>query len=95
MEEMTNGVAVLRPYTPPKQRVTPEFAPGVPKVKLVPIAPTLKALKIGETANFPTEQRSSLYATIYRLRKDYKRQGWDVQIGESEDEYTVPVTRVS
>jgi hypothetical protein len=95
MEEMTNGVAISKPYTPSKQRITPEFAPGVPEVELRPIAPTLKALKIGGKAYFPTEQRSSLYATIYRLRKDYKRQGWDVKISESEDEYTIYVIRVS
>lgn len=98
MEEMTRIAAAQPAYTPPRRRVTPEFSPSVPVAQSVPVAPTLKSLKIGEIAEFPTEQRSSVLATIYRLRKDYKRQGWDVEIlaseGDAED-FVVRIKRVS
>lgn len=98
MDEMTKSVAALPSYIPPKRKITPEFDPSAPIAPSVPVAPTLKALKIGEIAEFPTEQRSTVYATIYRLRKDYKRQGWDVEILDSEsdaDEFVVRIKRVS
>lgn len=95
---MTKSAHAVPTYTPPKRKVIPEFDPSAPIAPSVPVAPTLKALKIGEVTEFPTEQRSSVYATIYRLRKDYKRQGWDVQILEperEEDELVVKIKRVS
>lgn len=98
MEEKTRIAAVEAAYTPPRRRVIPEFSPSVPIAKSVPVAPTLKALKIGEVAEFPTEQRSSVLATIYRLRKDYKRQGWDVEVVANEDDtedFVVRIKRVS
>ncbi len=98
MDEMTKSVASVQSYTPPKRKITPEFVPGTAIAPSVPVAPTLKALKIGGIAEFPTEQRSSVYATIYRLRKDYKRQGWDVEILEPEsvnDEFVVRIKRIS
>ncbi len=98
MDEMMKSASAVPAYTPPKRRILPEFDPSAPIAPSVPVAPTLKALKIGEIAKFPTEQRSSVYATIYRLRKDYKRQGWDVQILESEaeeDALVVKIKRVS
>ena len=98
MEEMTRTVAAVATYTPPRRRVVPEFSPDVPIAKSVPIAPTLKALRVGEIAEFPTEQRTSVLATIYRLRKDYKRQGWDVEVLADQDDgkkYVVRIKRVS
>jgi hypothetical protein len=95
MDEFVKSSAKVASYTPPRRKIMPEFDPSTPVTPSVPVAPTLKALKVGEEAVFPTEQRSSVYATIYRLRKDYKRQGWDVKIVENEDDYNVVIRRVS
>lgn len=98
MDEMKKTASVIPTYTPSKRKIIPEFDPSVPIALSVPVAPRLKVLKVGEVAEFPTEQRSTVYATIYRLRKDYRRQGWDVQILEpqkKEDELVVRIKRVS
>lgn len=94
MDEMTKAVDTVPSYIPSKRKITPEFDPSAPIAPSVPVAPTLKALKIGEVAEFPTEQRSTVYATIYRLRKDYKRQGWDVEILDSENDAGGLVVRI-
>lgn len=97
MDEMNKSAVALPSYNYSKLKVTPEFAPGAPIAPSVPVAPTLKSLKIGEIAEFPTEQRSTVYATIYRLRNDYKRQGWDVEILDSvcdDDKFVVKIKRV-
>ena len=98
MDELKNKKRSTTAYAPPKRKITPEFGKGVSVAPSVPIAPTLKMLGVGEVAEFPTEQRSSVYATIHRLRKDYKRQGWDVEIIDNEcddNNLTVRIKRVS
>ena len=95
---MKKTASVIPTYTLSKRKIIPEFDPSAPIAPSVPVAPRLKVLKIGEVTEFPTEQRSTVYATIYRLRKDYRRQGWDVQILEperKEDELVVKIKRVS
>ena len=86
MNEFNLKEARVPTFSNPRQRVTPEFSPGVPVADFVPIAPTLKSLKIGEIAIFPYEQRSSVLATVYRLRKEFKRQGWDVELMDEKED---------
>lgn len=98
MEEFTKSVASITPCTPSRRAVIPEFDSGTPIPPYVPIAPTLKSLKVGETAEFPAEQRTSALATVYRLRKQYARQGWDVEMLEDEscsNEYLIKFKRIS
>lgn len=94
MDELKNKKACVSTYTPPKRKITPEFCKGIYIAPSIPIAPTLKSLCVGQIAEFPTEQRSSVYATIYRLRNDYKRQGWDVEILENKGEDNDLVVRI-
>lgn len=98
MDELKHLKTSVSTYTPPKRKITPEFSKGVDIAPSVPIAPTLKSLCVGEIAEFPTEQRSSVYATIFRLRKDYKRQGWNVEIlddNDTDNDLVVRIKRVS
>lgn len=97
MEEYTNHAVKASVVSPSRKRITPQFDAGVVVAESIPIAPTLKALQIGGIAKFPTEQRTSLLATIYRMRKDYARQGWDVEIvddGKSDNDFTIKVKRI-
>lgn len=98
MDELTRIGSHVPMYPPSRQRVTPEFSEGVQVADFVPITPTLKTLKIGEIASFPAEQRTSVLAIIYRLRKQYVRQKWDVEVlneKEGNDEYEFKVKRIS
>lgn len=98
MEEMTKSVASIPTCMPSRRAVVPEFDPSTPIPPYVPIAPTLKALKVGEIAEFPAEQRTSALATVYRLRKQYARQGWDVEMLEDEsnvNEFAIKFRRIS
>ena len=98
MDEFTRIGSKVSMYPPSRQRVTPEFSEGVQVADFVPITPTLKTLKIGEVASFPAEQRTSVLAIIYRLRKQYIRQKWDVVVlndKEDNDEFEFKVKRIS
>lgn len=98
MEELTKSVASVPMCSHSRRAVVPEFDPSTPIPPYVPIAPTLKSLKVGEICEFPAEQRTSALATVYRLRKQYARQGWDVEqvdVENDSDEYSIKFRRIS
>lgn len=63
MEEKTIVATQESAYRPPRKPTLPEFGPGVQIPASRPIAPTLKMLKIGESAEFPIEQLTSVQST--------------------------------
>lgn len=83
------------PASLPRKAVMPEFPPGTPIAEFKPIAPTLKALEVGQSAEFPIEQLTSIQTTKHRLCKNYLRQGWDAEVVVNERSYTVVVTRTA
>ncbi len=64
------------------------------QVTKLPISPTLRKLRPGETAVFPIEQCSSVTAIVSKFRKDMARIGWDASIKSNTANYTVSVHRV-
>lgn len=64
-------------------------------IKKLPITPTLKCLEVGESCSFPLEQRTSVYVSCQRLRKEYSRIGWDYILVDHVDNFTVEVKRKS
>lgn len=95
MEKQNIATAKETDYRPPRKPTLPEFGPGVEVADLLPIAPTLKALKIGETAVFPIEQLTSIQATKHRLCRMYSRQGWNAEVVVKDAEFQVIVTRIA
>lgn len=94
MESTSKPMAVGVPKSNAVRGIIPEFGPNVPIAERRPVAPVIRSLKIGEEAVFPCEQHTSVNTTLCRLRKDYRRQGWDAIVTENKD-FTVTVTRVS
>ncbi len=82
-------------YRPPRKPSFPEFSPGVQIADPLPISPTLKALKVGESAVFPIEQLTSIQSTKNRLCRMYARQGWNAEIVVDDSEFQVVVTRIA
>lgn len=95
MEQKTIATAAEAAYKPPRKQKFPVFEPGTPVAKSLPIAPTLKALMVGESAVFPIEQYSSLQTTVNRFHRIYSRQGWTAQLVANEEEFTATVTRTA
>lgn len=80
---------------PPRKPSLPEFGPGVTVPECLPISPTLKQLKIGESAVFPIEQLTSVQTTKNRLCRMYARQGWNADVAVNDREYQIVVTRTA
>lgn len=59
-----------------------------------PITKELRALKIGESVEFPIERRSSVVATAQRLKKDLIRIGWNFKLVDNTEDFTVSVIRI-
>lgn len=95
MEEKTIVATQESAYRPPRKPTLPEFGPGVQIPALRPIAPTLKTLKIGESAEFPIEQLTSVQSTKNRLCRMYARQGWNADVVVNDLQYQVIVTRTA
>lgn len=95
MEEKITAVATDTTYRPPRKPTLPEFGPGVNVPESRPIAPTLKMLKIGESAEFPIEQLTSVQSTKNRLCRMYSRQGWNAEVVVNDNEFQVVVTRTA
>lgn len=64
-------------------------------VKKEPIVPTLRELEIGESHSFPIEQRSSVYVSCQRMVKEGMRIGWNYEMVEHAEDFTVEVRRIS
>lgn len=60
-----------------------------------PVAETLRALKVGEEALFPIEQRTTIRVTNNRITAELIRQRWRCEIDYDEENYLVKVHRVS
>lgn len=95
MEERTIVATQESAYRPPRKPTLPEFGPGVQIPASRPIAPTLKMLKIGESAEFPIEQLTSVQSTKNRLCRMYARQGWNANVVVNDLQYQVIVTRTA
>lgn len=95
MEEKTIVATQKSAYRPPRKPTLPEFGPGVQIPASRPIAPTLKMLKIGESAEFPIEQLTSVQSTKNRLCRMYARQGWNADVVVNDLQYQVIVTRTA
>lgn len=95
MEEKTITLTKETAYRPPRKPILPEFGPDVQIPASKPIAPTLKTLKIGESAEFPIEQLTSVQSTKNRLCRMYSRQGWNADVIVNDLEYQVIVTRTA
>lgn len=95
MEEKTIVATQESAYRPPRKPTLPEFGPGVQIPASRPIAPTLKMLKIGESAEFPIEQFTSVQSTKNRLCRMYARQGWNADVVVNDLQYQVIVTRTA
>ena len=95
MEEKTIVATQESAYRPPRKPTLPEFGPGVQIPASRPIAPTLKMLKIGESAEFPIEQLTSVQSTKNRLCRMYARQGWNADVVVNDLHYQVIVTRTA
>lgn len=95
MEEKTIVATQESAYRPPRKPTLPEFGPSVQIPASRPIAPTLKMLKIGESAEFPIEQLTSVQSTKNRLCRMYARQGWNADVVVNDLQYQVIVTRTA
>lgn len=95
MEKRTTVATQESAYRPPRKPTLPEFGPGVQIPASRPIAPTLKMLKIGESAEFPIEQLTSVQSTKNRLCRMYARQGWNADVVVNDPQYQVIVTRTA
>lgn len=95
MENKTIGTSLGINYRPPRKPKLPEFGPGVEVANMLPIAPTLKSLKVGDKAVFPIEQLTSIQSTKNRLCRMYSRQGWNADVVVNDAEYQVVVTRTA
>lgn len=60
----------------------------------LPISTTLRGLRVGESANFPWEQRTSLFVIANRIKKELARTGWDFSYLDDEVNYIVKITRI-
>lgn len=65
------------------------------EVQKKPITSVLRGLDVGGEARFPIEQRSSLAATISKLRHDLCRNRWDCVTEENRETFTIKVRRVN
>lgn len=65
------------------------------EVRIKPIAPELRKLKLGESVTFPIEQQGSVRAVISRLKKEMLRKKWNVQAVTHTEKYEVVVSRIS
>lgn len=95
MEQKTVATATETAYRPPRKPSLPEFGPGVQVPESRPIAPTLKMLKVGESAEFPIEQLTSIQTTKNRLCRVYARQGWNADVIVNDQNYQVVVIRTA
>lgn len=73
---------------------SPHSDEASPSVKRKPITSTLRSLKIGASATFPIEQRTSVLIVANRIKKEFSRLGWDYFSTDSEEEFTISITRV-
>jgi hypothetical protein len=64
------------------------------EVQKKPIIGELRKLNVGGVATFPIEQRSSVIASISKLKKELMRQHWDAVRTDRLSEYKVDVTRI-
>lgn len=72
----------------------PSSASGVAELfPKLPISTTLRGLKVGESANFPWEQRTSLFVIANRIKKELARTEWDFSYLDDEVNYIVKFTR--
>lgn len=95
MEKKNSLTAEGMNYRPPRKPTLPEFGPGVQVAELLPISPTLKSLKVGESATFPIEQLTSIQSTKNRMCRMYARQGWNAKVVVNDIEFQVVVTRIA
>ena len=95
MEKRTTVATQESVYRPPRKPTLPDFGPGVQIPASRPIAPTLKMLKIGESAEFPIEQLTSVQSTKNRLCRMYARQGWNADVVVNDPQYQLIVTRTA
>ena len=60
-----------------------------------PITAELKSLKIGASATFPIEQRSSVLAVVNKLRSELIRDRWNAVVEDDKEQFIVTVTRTT
>ena len=60
-----------------------------------PITAVLKSLRIGDSALFPIERRTSVYAVASRLRKELVKLSWNFKLVDDTQNFTVTVVRTS
>lgn len=65
------------------------------EAQTLPVASSLRKLKVGDKVVFPIEQRSTVLNTLSRFRSDYMRQGWDAEAVTNKQDFTVVVTRTN
>lgn len=58
-----------------------------------PITSELRTLKVGASATFPIEQRSSVITVVNKLRSELIRERWDAVIEDDRENFLVTVTR--
>ncbi len=58
-----------------------------------PVTATLRSLSVGESADFPIEQRTSALVVANRLKKELARIGWDYKYYDDEDNFIVKILR--
>lgn len=81
------------------QRKASEFSSVVgcrqSEVKMLPITSTLRTLNIGQTIDFPFEQRTSVLATAARIKKELSRYGWDYSYQDDDDNFLLKFSRIN
>lgn len=65
------------------------------EVRIKPIAPELRKLKLGESITFPIEQQGSVRAVISRLKREMMRKHWNARAITNTNKYEVVVSRIS
>ena len=63
-------------------------------IEKLPVTSTIRGLGIGETCEFPIEQRSTVYTIVHRFKNDNIRTGWDCKIDTDTTALTVSAKRV-
>ena len=64
------------------------------EVQKKPILGELRKLNVGGVVTFPIEQRSSVIASISKLKKEMARQQWDAKWSDRLREYKEAVERL-
>ncbi len=95
METKTQNPPIVGDQSAPQTVFHGGSHAAMTEVQPLPVASSLRKLKIGETAVFPIEQRSTVLNTLSRFRSDYIRQGWDAAAVTNKHNFTVVVTRTN